>query len=95
MGMESGENSHTNRRVPVAKDGRDAFQKTESIGRRRHWSEDEKARIVEESLEPGTRVCDVAKRHGISRGMVFNGAAKRRQVNRAKTLGEAARHSCL
>ena len=47
------------------------FRETESIGRRRRWSEGEKARIVEESLKPGARVSDVAKRHGISRGMVF------------------------
>jgi transposase len=33
--------------------------------------EDEKARIVEESLKPGAHVSEVAKRHGVSRGMVF------------------------
>ena len=90
MGMDSGQNSHTNRRVPVAKDGRDAFQKTESISRRRRWSEDEKARIVEESLEPGTRVCDVAKRHGISRGMVFEW---RRQAKAGEPRQDAGRSS--
>jgi transposase len=90
MGMDSGENSHTNRRVPVAKDGRDAFQKTESISRRRRWSEDEKARIVEESLAPGTRVCDVAKRHGISRGMVFEW---RRQAKAGEPRQDAGRSS--
>ena len=90
MGMDSGQNSHTNRRVPVAKDGRDAFQKTESISRRRRWSEDEKARIVEESLEPGTRVCDVAKRHSISRGMVFEW---RRQAKAGEPRQDAGRSS--
>jgi transposase len=39
--------------------------------RRRRWSEDEKARIVEESFKPGARVSEVANRHGVSRGMVF------------------------
>jgi transposase-like protein len=71
MRMGSGENSHTDKRAPAAKDGRDAFRETESIGRRRRWSEGEKARIVEESLKPGARVSDVSNRDGISRAMVF------------------------
>ena len=32
---------------------------------RRRWSESEKVRIVQESLEPGARVCDVARRNGV------------------------------
>ena len=32
---------------------------------RRRWPEAEKARIVQESLEPGARVCDVAGRNGV------------------------------
>ena len=32
---------------------------------RRRGPEEEKARIVQESLEPGARVCDVARRHGV------------------------------
>jgi transposase len=34
--------------------------------RRRRWSIAEKLRIVAESQEPGTRVCDVAARHDVS-----------------------------
>lgn len=33
---------------------------------RRSWPEDVKARIVRESFEPGARVCDVARRHGLT-----------------------------
>ena len=32
---------------------------------RRRWAEAEKARIVQQSLEPGARVCDVARRNGV------------------------------
>lgn len=35
-------------------------------GRRRRWSEDDKARIVVESLRSGANVSEVARRHGLS-----------------------------
>jgi transposase len=41
------------------------------VERRRRWSEDEKARIIEESFTPGTKVSDVARKHGVSRGLIF------------------------
>ena len=34
---------------------------------RRRWSDEEKARVVRESLRPGKRVGEVARRYGISR----------------------------
>jgi transposase len=40
-------------------------------GRRRRWSSDEKARIVVESLEPGSSVSEVARRHGMSPQQLF------------------------
>ena len=39
--------------------------------RRRRWSEDEKARIIEESLRPGAQVADIARRHRVSRGLLY------------------------
>jgi transposase len=39
--------------------------------RRRRWSEDEKARIIAESLQPGAQVADIARRHGVSRGLIY------------------------
>ena len=39
--------------------------------RRRRWSEDEKARIIDESLRPGAQVADIARRHGVSRGLLY------------------------
>jgi transposase len=41
------------------------------VERRRRWSRDDKARIVEETLAPGARVSEVARRHGISASLVF------------------------
>jgi transposase len=41
------------------------------VGRRRRWTRAEKARIVAESLEPGARVSEVARRHGLSPQHLF------------------------
>jgi transposase len=40
-------------------------------GRRRQWSVDDKARIVVESLKPGTNVSEVARRNGLSPQQLF------------------------
>ena len=41
------------------------------VERRRQWSDDEKARIVEETLAPGARVAEVARRNAVSASLVF------------------------
>lgn len=41
------------------------------VERRRRWSSDEKTRIVEETLVPGAKVSEVARRHGIAASLVF------------------------
>jgi transposase len=45
------------------------------VGRRR-WSEDEKARAVEASLEPDAVVSAVARQHGVTPQQLSRGGAK-------------------
>ena len=42
-----------------------------SVQRRRHWTTEEKVRIVEEMYLPDQSVSPVARRHGISANQVF------------------------
>lgn len=51
-------------------------------GRRRWFSKDDKARIVEETLAPGAVVSEIARRHGLSPQQVFTW---RRQARRLPT----------
>lgn len=48
-------------------------------GRRRRFSEDYKARIVEETLAPGAVVSDVARRHGLTPQQLFTWRRQARQ----------------
>jgi transposase len=48
-------------------------------GRRRRFSEDDKSRIIEETLVPGAVVSEVARRHGLSPQQLFGW---RRQARR-------------
>ena len=41
------------------------------IERRRRWSRDEKARLVEETLAAGAVVSEVARRHGVAQSLLF------------------------
>ncbi|MGH2803321.1 MAG: IS3 family transposase [Thermoleophilaceae bacterium] len=43
-----------------------------SVQRRRRWSVAEKIRLVEETLQPGTSVSFVARKHGLSPSLLFN-----------------------
>ena len=54
--------------------------------RRCHWSPEEKARIVAETLAAGAKVAKVARKHGITPSQIF---AWRREA-RAKEHGEPA-----
>src|ERR1700740_2743933 len=48
-------------------------------GRRRRFSDDDKARIVEETLAPGAVVSEVARRHGLSPQQLFGWGRQRGQ----------------
>jgi transposase len=60
-------------------------------GRRRRWSSDEKALILEETLAAGAVVSEVARRHGISSQQLFGWrrAARGRAIERAGAPGFA------
>jgi transposase len=51
----------------------DSYQRVEVITgrrRRRDWSSEEKARILAESADPAVNVSEVARRNGVSRGLL-------------------------
>jgi transposase len=52
------------------------------LERRRRWSQDDKARIVEETLVPGTKVTDVARRNGVAASVVFTWRRQARTVEK-------------
>ena len=47
------------------------FEVFTGSGRRREWSDEQKAQIVAESYEPGIKVCSVARRHGLTPQQLF------------------------
>jgi transposase len=66
----------------VNDDAKGKFRRVEVLtgpGRRRRWSADEKARIVAETLVPGVRVSEVARRWQICSQQVFGWRRAMRQ----------------
>ena len=60
--------------VDISDDTKGGYRRIELLtgpGRRRRWSAEEKARIIEETLAPGARVSDVARRWQLSSQQVF------------------------
>jgi len=51
--------------------------------RRQNWSSTEKARIVAESLEPDANISEVARRNGVSRGVLTVWRRQARQTQAA------------
>jgi transposase len=76
-------------------DAKGAFRRIEVLtgpGRRRRWSVDQKARIVAETLEPGARVAEVARRWQLCSQQVFGWrrAARRDVPARSTKSGSVA-----
>ena len=57
------------------------------VGRRRRWTDEEKARIVAESLDPGTTASAVARRYGLHVSQLFTW---RQQLQRSAASSIAA-----
>src|SRR5271157_2875854 len=80
----------------VNDDAKGEFRRVEVLtgpGRRRRWSADEKARIVAETLVPGARVSEVARRWQICSQQVFGwrrAALQDVPAEPAKTTGAMA-----
>jgi transposase len=54
------------------------------LERRRRWSQGDKARIVEETLAPGAKVTEVARRNGVAASVVFTWRRQARTVERVR-----------
>src|SRR3954471_23570516 len=66
----------------------DGFRRIElitGVGRRRHWSDKDKARIVAESLDPATTSSAVARRYGLHASQLF---VWRQQLQRSASSAE-------
>jgi len=63
----------------------------EDVGRRRHWSDEDKIRIVEESFRGHRQGSATARRYGISRSLLSTW----RRAYRNGTLGGAGRFAPL
>src|SRR5580693_3787985 len=67
----------------VNDDAKGGFRRVEVLmgpGRRRRWSAEEKARIVDETLVPGARVSEVARRWQVCSQQVFGWRRAARQA---------------
>src|SRR6476620_594922 len=70
----------------------DSFRRIEvitGIGRRRRWSDEDKARVVAESLDPATTSSAVARRYGLhaSQLFVWRQQLQRSASSSAETIG--------
>jgi transposase len=71
----------------VNDDAKGGFRRIEVLtgpGRRRRWSAEEKGRIVSETLEPGARVAEVARRWHVCPQQVFGWRRQARQTEPAE-----------
>ena len=71
----------------------DSFRRFEvitGVGRRRRWTDEEKARIVAESLDPATTASAVARRYGLHVSQLFTWRQQLQRGAAAAALGEQA-----
>lgn len=61
------------------------FEVINGTGGRRRWSADDRARILEETLQPGAKVSEVARRHGLTPQQVFTWRREARRALQALT----------
>ena len=54
------------------------------LERRRRWSQDDKSRIVEETLAPGAKVTEVARRNGVAASLVFTWRRQARTIEQVE-----------
>ena len=74
----------------VNDDAKGGYRRIEMLtgpDRRRRWSAEDKGRIVEESLVPGVRVADVARRWQVCPQQVFGWRREARDAMAAKAAG--------
>lgn len=67
----------------------DSYRRIEVITggrRRRDWSDEEKARIVAESAGPDTNISEVARRNGVSRGLLTVWRRRAREASHGASL---------
>jgi transposase len=72
----------------------DSFRRLEvitGVGKRRRWTDEDKARIVAESLDPATTTSAVARRYGLHVSQLFTWRQQlQRSVAATAALGEPA-----
>src|SRR3954452_20868572 len=60
------------------------------VERRRQWRDEEKLRILAELNEPGVKFSEVARRHDISRGLLWQWRGGQRRGRRGRAAGTRA-----
>src|SRR3954465_707854 len=71
----------------------DSFRRVEvitGVGRRRRWSDEDKARIVAESLDPATTASAGARRYGLHASQLFTLPQQLHRSAATAALGERA-----
>lgn len=66
------------------------FEVINGAGGRRHWSMDDKARIIAETLEPNAIISEVARRYGLRPQQVFAWRREARKQAASARQGSAA-----